>query len=156
MDMLRKNTVLMIVGLSMGWACQPKEATPEATETSSFGLIQDKIFNTRCANPGCHASEKDGLVLTKAVAYDRLFNVNPANANALKDGLKLVKAFDADKSLLYHKIHSNADGHHKSDYGKQMPLGGKPLTDNEIEFVRRWIAAGAPKTGDIVDQKLLN
>jgi hypothetical protein len=157
MLMLRK-TFFLISALTFCWACQKEESAtePASTEVSSFGLIQDKILTTRCATPGCHASEKDGLVLTKAVAYDRLINVQPINANAIKDGLKMVKPFDANKSLLYHKIHGNEDGHHLSDYGKQMPLFAKPLTDNEIEFVRRWIAAGAPKTGDIVDKKLLN
>jgi hypothetical protein len=151
-----KKIFLSIVALTLFGACQKEESEIESAEVSSFGLIQDKIFTTRCATPGCHASEKDGLVLTKSVAYDRLINVSPINANAIKDGLKQVKPFDAGKSLLYHKLEGNANGHHQSDYGKQMPLGGKPLTDNEIEFVRRWIAAGAPKTGDIVDKKLLN
>jgi hypothetical protein len=153
---MKKVSLLIIACVSMLSCSKSEESEVSPTEVSSFDLIQDKILTTSCATPGCHASDKDGLVLTKGKSYERLFNIAPQNANAIKDGLKLVKPFDADKSLLYHKIHSNADGHHNSDYGKQMPIGGKPLTDNQIEFIRRWIAAGAPKTGDIVDKKLLN
>jgi hypothetical protein len=137
-------------------ACQPSAQEMEPTAASSFDLIQDKILTTNCAFPGCHASQKDGLVLTKNLAYDRLTNIVPQNDNARKDGLKVVMPFNADKSLLYHKIHPNTDGHHKSDYGQRMPLSGKPLKDGEIEFIRRWIDAGAPRTGDLVDKKLLN
>lgn len=137
-------------------ACQPSAQAVEPAGVSSFDLIQDKILTTNCAFPGCHASEKDGLVLTKNLAYDRLTNVAPQNANAHRDGLKRVMPYNADKSLLYHKIHANTNGHHSSDYGQRMPLGGKPLKDGEIEFIRRWIDAGAPRTGDIVDKQLLN
>jgi hypothetical protein len=146
----------MFLCLTALLACQstPEEIAP--APVSSFDLMQDRILTTQCAFAGCHASANDGLVLTKNLAYENLVNGTPQNANALKDGLKRVKPFDADKSLLYHKIHDNADGHHTSDYGKQMPLGGKPLKAGEIEFIRRWIAAGAPRTGDLVDQKLLD
>jgi hypothetical protein len=151
-----KKQWLIILFVYTGWlfSCQQEEVEAE-TEVSSFSLIQDNILTTKCAFAGCHASEKDGLILTKGMAYDRLLNTEPANANAKKDGLKLVKPFNSNTSLLYHKIHSNADGHHQSDYGKQMPLDGKPLSTNEIEFIRRWIDAGAPQTGDIVDKNLL-
>jgi hypothetical protein len=146
-----------LAALCLATACQPaaNNDVPPA-ETSSFDRMQDVILTKSCAFPGCHASEKDGLVLTKGLAYDRLVNAAPKNANALKDGLKQVTPFNADKSLLYHKLHGNADGHHTSDYGKQMPLGAPPISASKIEFIRRWIAAGAPRTGDIVDVKLLN
>ena len=37
-----------------------------------------------------------------------------------------------------------------------MPLGGTALSVGQIEFVRRWIEAGAPKTGEVADAKLLD
>lgn len=153
-----KKNALFIVVFSLILSCSKEtseEPSPNA-DNSSFGLLQTKILTPTCATPGCHATEKDGLVLTKELSYDRMINVIPKNANAVKDGLKIVKPFNADQSLLFHKLEGNANGHHASDYGKQMPIGGKPLTTNQIEFVRRWIAAGAPKTGDIVDKKLLD
>jgi hypothetical protein len=154
--MYRKILISTLLLGSVIWSCKQESSEPAPAETSSFELLQTKIITPSCAIPGCHASEKDGLVLTKDLAYDRIINVTPKNANAIKDGLKLVKPFSSAQSLFYHKLEDNSDGHHASDYGKRMPIGGKFLTNNQIEFVRRWIAAGAPKTGDIVDKKLLD
>lgn len=36
-----------------------------------------------------------------------------------------------------------------------MPLGGDPLTNGELEFIRQWIAAGAPERGTVADPALL-
>jgi hypothetical protein len=36
-----------------------------------------------------------------------------------------------------------------------MPLGGTPITVGQLEFVRRWIAAGATRDGDSLDVSLL-
>jgi hypothetical protein len=36
-----------------------------------------------------------------------------------------------------------------------MPPGGNFLTDGELQFVRLWIEAGAPKTGIVVDEEVL-
>jgi hypothetical protein len=134
-------------------ACEKEPTT--TTETASFDLLQSKILTPRCATAGCHASEKDGLVLSKELAYDRTVNATPLNLAAKNDGLKVVKPFSADKSLLYHKVHADIS-HHAANYGKPMPIGGKALNANEVEFIRRWINAGAPRTGDIVDKNLLN
>ncbi len=41
-------------------------------------------------------------------------------------------------------------------YGLPMPLGGTPLSIGQIEFVRRWIEAGASDKGSVVDTTLLN
>lgn len=132
------------------------------TDASSFDLIQQRIFTPSCALSGCHASAQDasfaqhGLVLTADVAYQNLAGVSPKNTNALNDGLKRVKAFASSQSLLYYKLNSAAIHHSGQQYGNPMPLGGQSLTDGQIEFVRRWIEAGAPKTGSVVDATLLD
>jgi hypothetical protein len=36
-----------------------------------------------------------------------------------------------------------------------MPIGRDPLTNGELEFIRQWIIAGAPKDGIVVDIALL-
>jgi hypothetical protein len=41
-------------------------------------------------------------------------------------------------------------------FGNSMPLGADVLTAKQIEFVRQWIAAGAPETGDVADKTLLD
>ena len=133
---------------------------PEAM--ASFDLIQQKILTPSCATAGCHASEKDadfiqhGLVLASGVAYQNLVDVDPKNSAAKADGLKRVKPFASLESLLYHKLNVAASHHSGKQYGNPMPLGGNTLSDGQIEFVRRWIEAGAPKTGSIADAKLLD
>ncbi|MCX6218203.1 hypothetical protein [Spirosoma sp.] len=132
------------------------------TETSSFDLIQQKILTPSCATSGCHLSDKDaayfqhGLVLVEGVAYQNLVGVDPKNSSAKADGLKRVKAYASLESLLYHKITTTASHHSGKQYGNPMPLGGISLSDGQVEFVRRWIDAGAPKTGTIADAALLS
>jgi hypothetical protein len=136
-------------------ACSREEEGP-----SSFGIIQTTILETNCAISGCHAGTSDpsfqqhGLILTGSAAFDQLINRPPKNANALRDGLLLVKPFKADQSLLFHKL-LPLDHHSNNDYGNLMPLGLRPLTNGEIEFIRRWIEAGAPFQGNVVDEELL-
>jgi hypothetical protein len=135
--------------------------TREEEGESSFAIIQTKMLETNCAISGCHASTSDpsfqqhGLILTGSAAYDQLINRPPKNANALRDGLLLVKPFKSDQSLLFHKL-LPLDHHSSTDYGNLMPLGLRPLTNGEIEFIRRWIEAGAPFQGDVVDRELLD
>lgn len=144
-------------------ACQ-KAATdaPEPGGLASFDLMQQKMLTPSCATSGCHASEKDpsfaqhGLVLADGVAYQNLVGVDPKNSAARTDGLKRVKAFASLESLLYHKLTVATNHHSGKQYGNPMPLGGQLLSDGQIEFVRRWIEAGAPKTGSVADAKLLD
>jgi Copper type II ascorbate-dependent monooxygenase, C-terminal domain len=131
----------------------------EDKKQSSFEQIQNQILTTSCAISGCHQSTSDpsflqhGLVLERSVAYQNLIDQNPKNANAIKDNLLLVKPFKAEESLLYHKL--NFASHHQNDYGNKMPLGLPPLYVGQVEFIRRWIEAGAPKDGNPVDETLL-
>lgn len=136
--------------------------SPDPTDMASFDLIQQKILTPSCATSGCHLSEKDGtfiqhgLVLAAGVAYANLVGVDPKNSDAKADGLKRVKAFASLESLLYHKLNISASHHSGKQYGNPMPLGGATLPDGQIEFVRRWIEAGAPKTGSVADATLLD
>lgn len=127
---------------------------------SSFGFIQSRILNTSCAISGCHATVNDdafaqhGLVLTAAVAYQNLVNVESKNPEAQAAGLLRVKPGDAEESLLYHKL--LASGHHTESYGSPMPLGLPLLSTGQVEFVRQWIEAGAPEKGQVADAALLD
>lgn len=136
------------------------DTTPVAV--SSFGLMQDRILTPTCATSGCHASTSDatfkqhGLVLVKSVAYENLVGVVPFNALSKANGHLRVKAYKSLESLLYHKLNWDASHHGGKQYGSPMPLGSTALTVGQIEFVRRWIEAGAPKTGEVVDATLLD
>lgn len=151
-------------GLMLQSCQQPADAvTYGPAPTASFALMQQKILTTSCATQGCHASEKDaafnqhGLVLAEGVAYQNLVGATPKNSGAVADGLKRVIAYNSTLSLLYHKLSPDAASHHTGkQYGNPMPLGGKLLSVGQVEFVRRWIEAGAPKEGNVADPALLD
>lgn len=135
----------------------------EQTSISSFTLIQNRILTPSCAISGCHLSTADNtfkehkLVLEKSVSYENLFNVKATNLNAQADMILLIKPYKSDSSLLYHKLIWNAAHHTGKSYGAPMPLGNVALYDGQIEYIRRWIEAGAQKVGLVVtDTALLN
>ncbi len=129
---------------------------------SSFSLMQDRIFTPTCAISGCHASNTDatyrqhGLILEKSTSYVNLVGVSPMNVDSKADGHLRVKAYKSLESLLFHKLEWNASHHGGKQYGLPMPLGGTALSVGQIEFVRRWIEAGAPALGEVADAKLLD
>ncbi len=130
--------------------------TEPTTTTSSWAALQEKVITPVCA--GCHTAGTDyalqsGLVLTPDVAYTNLFNVAAHHTNANADGLLRIKPSDAEKSFLYLKVHGLPQG---KDYGNPMPLGSRGLSIGQMEFIRQWIAAGAPKDGVVADKALLD
>ena len=154
-------SAVFIFGTTL-YSCQNEAETPKAA-CDTFELINNKIITPSCATAGCHASEKDAsfaqhnLVLEKSVAYRNLVNRNPKNATAKIDKLLLVSPFKSNESLLFHKISSNIDGHHSKDYGNPMPLGSNLLSVGQVEFIRRWIEAGATESGcSVTDLTLLD
>lgn len=158
-----QGITILVGGLLTISACT-KNSVDDTTPAvvSSFGLMQDRILTPTCATSGCHASTSDatfkqhGLVLEKSVAYENLVGVMPFNALSKADGHLRVKAYKSLESLLYHKLNWDTSHHGGKQYGSPMPLGSTALTVGQIEFVRRWIEAGAPKTGEVVDAKLLD
>ena len=152
----------ILIAMLLGACKNTTEDNPTTTEKATFDLIQEKILTTNCASSGCHASATDnsykqhGLVLAAGVAYDNLVNVKPQNADALADNYLRVKPFKSSESLLYHKLNFDITHHGGKEYGAPMPLGGTALTVGELEFVRRWIEAGAPRKGSVVDEKVLD
>lgn len=125
--------------------------------TSTFGVIQSTIFADNCTS--CHSGNssfavESGLSLDRATAYRNLVGVASHEATAKSDGLMRVLPGDAQKSLLYQKL-ILWDPNHARNYGAPMPLGGQSLTAAQIEFVKKWINAGAPETGEVADASTL-
>jgi hypothetical protein len=132
--------------------CEKKSDT-KATEKLSFDIIEDQVFATSCATAGCHSSTSDasfaqhGLVLSKGNAFSNLVGKMAKNQAAAALKLQLVKPFDADNSFLFHKISCQSTHHSATaNFGSQMPLGGNYLTQGQVEFIKRWINAGATAT----------
>jgi hypothetical protein len=139
----------------MGCKEEPEYVAPD----SSYGLIYDQIFAPSCALSGCHAEAKkkrDAIgnepYLDGESAFSNLVNVSPHNLQAASAGLKLVFPGNADSSFLYQKIIYDSSAF---QFGAKMPSGGLTLSANQIEFVRQWIAAGAPLSGHVADRNLI-
>jgi hypothetical protein len=157
---MKKYLLLATMAVALFAACKKTAAIEPAYQApdSSYGLIYNKIFTPTCALSGCHAQEDHSshahaVTLAGNSAYDALINGATKNSQAATAGLKLIIPRDTVKSFLYQKIiYSRAT--HK--YGSPMPTGGLKLTANQIEFVKLWIMAGAPKEGHVLDKALMN
>ena len=152
--MLRR---LALVLLALVAACSEPGATA-VDEASSFAQLQRHLFDRQCV--GCHspagpALAQSGLSLESAAAYEQLVGAQPHNAAARADGLLRVKPADPAASLLFHKLQWNPAHHVGRPYGSPMPLGGASPGAGQIEFVSRWIRAGAPRDGVVADSALL-
>jgi len=143
--------LLAILFLALN-SCE-KKSVDTPPERLSFEIIEDQVFATSCATSGCHSSTSDasyaqhGLVLSKGNAFSNLVGKMAKNPAAAALKLQLVKPFDADNSFLFHKISCQSTHHSaSSNFGSQMPLGGNYLTQGQVEFIKRWINAGATAT----------
>ena len=141
---------------------QPKD--PLVGLESSYEIIQATMWDQSCTS--CHVAgssfaRQSDLILTADVSYEQLINRPPNNEAAKADGLELVGDKGLESlytSFLWEKINVYDQEHFYSDhpgYGTQMPLGDDPLTNGQLEFIRQWILAGAPKAGDVIDREIL-
>lgn len=116
-----RTVMLFVASLLIVFPCNYEDK-----KQSSFEQLQNQLLNTSCAISGCHQSTSEpgflqhGLVLEQSVAYQNLIDQKQKNANALADGLLLIKPFKTKESLLYHKL--NFTSHHTSNDGNKMPL----------------------------------
>jgi len=102
---------------------------------SDFQEIQDTIFTPICTTCHVGANAPRGLRLDAANSYAMLVNV----ASVEVPGTLRVNPGNPDASYIVQKIEGTAA------QGVRMPANGPPyLTQDRIDLVRRWIAAGAP------------
>lgn len=155
------HRVLVIATIALLTACGGADTsanTDSPLPAGTFARIQRDILTPQCAN--CHKTgstdaKSSQLVLTADSSYQQLVGSASVQTFAKADGFPRVKPYRADSSLLYHKL-AWIPGHHSRDYGNLMPMGTTAgLTTGQLEFVRRWIEAGAPRTGTVVDTALL-
>lgn len=119
------------------------------------------LLQTRCAGSGCHNGSTATFDVTQSQAdlYADLVNADPVNPAALAKGNKLIKPGYPTKSFLLRKVaHGLSDvlELEQPQEGFDMPTGGSPLEDYEVELIRQWIIFGAPETGNVVDTALIN
>jgi hypothetical protein len=112
---------------------RPKSPGGSGGITADFASIQDHVFTPICTV--CHAGggAPQGLRLDSANSYNLLVNV----ASNEVPSLLRIKPGDPDSSYLVQKI----EGH--ASVGGQMPLGGPPLSAEQIAAIRQWVTDGA-------------
>ena len=133
---------------------------------STWETIQEKILNQNCV--GCHIAgssfaRQSDLVLTPDVAYDNLVGVRPRNTAAAADSLWRVSRAGGFQgmflSYLLEKIDAPNQEHFYNGhpgYGQLMPLGLPYLTNGQIAFIKKWLEAGAPRSGEVASTALLD
>jgi hypothetical protein len=154
---IRLLCALLIGAATLGSCTDSTTDPPDTAPKSSFDELQTNVLAKSCAISGCHVTgsamaAQSGLVLEASVAHANLVGVVPTNTAAKSDGLLRVAPGSPDSSFLFIKI---TDPSHHAGYGAHMPLGADPLSARQIEFIRQWIVAGAPKTGVVADASLL-
>jgi hypothetical protein len=103
----------------------------------SFAIdVHGPIISNSC---GCHVGGSGGLTLgaTAVTAYAAIVGVPSSDV----PGMNLVTAGDPENSYLLHKVRDTHEG--VGGEGSQMPLGGAPLDQAQIDVITEWIAAGA-------------
>jgi hypothetical protein len=152
--MIRRLSTLLTFSLVV-WSFSAKTQ-------STFSSVKS-LFQTHCAiacHNGTDLSGNMDLTGTDQEVYSRIVNVDPANPAALAKGYKRIRPGYPDRSFLFRKCNTGLyprDMLESSDQGAQMP--GYPqaaLNDQELELIRQWIYKGAPLTGNVVDQAIIN
>ena len=163
---MTRDFLLLVLSLFLASCGEDSPVLVKAESRSTWGIIQEDIFAVRCV--GCHTAgtsfaERSALVLTAGVAYSQLVGQAPANEAAKAEGLMRVSDQSQGlpgllRSYLWEKVNAPDQEHFFADhpyYGALMPLGGQPLSNCELAFLRAWIEAGAPETGTVADPALL-
>lgn len=137
--------LLLVASFALTGVAASCTSTNPATITggtpATFQAVQTQVF-TNCTTSSCHSAvgARGDLVLDADLAYDQLVGVPASNSVAKGKGKLRVKPNDPDGSFLLQKLEAPS-----ADEGALMPSRGAKLTAAQIDLVRRWIAAGAPK-----------
>lgn len=128
-----------IVGCSAGsgeglnMSGRPIDEGGDAPLAATLASIQANLFDPVCIVCHAGASAPLGLRLDKANSFTNLVGVRSVeNASTFR-----VNPGAPNTSYLIHKLEGTAST------GAQMPLGGPPIPQATIDFVRQWISDGA-------------
>ncbi len=114
---------------------QPPPPPPPPAFNPVFSDVQSNVFTPTCATAGCHqgAGAPQGLRLDEVNSFALLVDVDSMEVPAVKR----VAPGDPDNSYLIQKLEGTAT------VGDQMPQGGTPLPQANINIIRQWITDGA-------------
>ena len=108
--------------------------TPTPAPAPKLSKLQSSYISSRCASGGCHGGPFPALGLSLETGKTWGATVNVA---AQQGGMPLVAPFNPDGSYLVRKMQGSG-----GISGSPMPTG-KPCTQQQIDDMRAWIAAGA-------------
>jgi hypothetical protein len=134
--------IILFACLSSSSIVHPSRSmTSNASGAVTLDQLRADVFIPSCATTSCHSSvaAKGNLVLDDYNAYANLVDVAADNAAAAEAEKLRVVPGKPDESFLFQKI----TGQLKPDEGDRMPQTGIPLTAEQIEMIRQWIADGA-------------
>lgn len=100
---------------------------------ATLASIQANVFNPACVVCHAGAAAPLGLRLDEGNSFTNLVGVPSAQVGAL---LRVAPG-DPDASYLVRKLEGTASE------GQRMPIGGPPVPQATIDFVRQWITDGA-------------
>ena len=139
-----------------------------ALQAQSTALRVYQIFQEKCV--ACHDNtspqsgldlEGSGLTIQARAqdVYNNIVGITPQNNFAESKGYQYIYPGRSDKSFIFRKINNELEPTIQLESGEQQsmpPYGSPGLTDVEKELIRQWIAYGAPQTGEVVAESLLN
>lgn len=121
------------------------ETAPGGSTAPKFSTINKEIFEERCTF-ACHSGGEfaaGGLDMQQD-PYGALVEASATAVECKTSTMKRVERGKPDESLLFEKITAKSKGIAPA-CGEPMPPGAdlEPLSDDEVESIRAWIAAGA-------------
>lgn len=136
----------LVTAVVLAYGCADFESTVDPTGglpdvevlNPSFANDIQPILTRRCAIGGCHTvnTARATLVLTAGHAYDSIVN----KTAFLAPQFDRVEPGNADSSWVVRMIEENDA--RRFNFAR-MPLGGQPLTRNQIATIVNWIENGA-------------
>lgn len=146
-------TLIVLAILALISSCEHHGPVESGQLEPTFQSIQSNIFNLNCALSGCHlgSNPASGLNLSEGNAFGNIVGVPSQEVPSLQR----VKPNSPDSSYLVWKIEGR-----QGIQGERMPRGRTPLSQEQIDVIRQWIANGAlpesnaPVVSDIPDQTI--
>lgn len=146
-------TLTSLAILALALSCEHHGPVEFGQLEPTIQSIQSNIFNQNCALSSCHigSNPASGLNLSEGNAYANIVGVPSREVPSLQR----VKPFSPDSSYLVWKIEGR-----QGIQGERMPRGRTPLSQEQIDVIRQWIANGAlpetnaPVVSDIPDQTI--
>lgn len=113
----------------------PDESAVEGSRTEATLAEVSEVFAVSCAFSGCHSGDEPAIGLSLEGDFAaRIVGV----ASEQRSDFKLVDPGNPDKSYLLIKVRGDDEM-----ISQQMPPGS-PLSAEQVEIIRAWIAVGAP------------